>query len=61
MRAPPPLHGRLSLWHPRSFAGNDYNHWLTEYEKDVEKKHMLAMHMFTISPVLWFTLISTQA
>jgi len=49
----------------RSFAGNEYNHWLTEYEKDVKRNHMLVVHMFTILPgtailnkskVLWFTL-----
>jgi len=34
----------------RSFAGNEYNHWLTEYEKDVKRKHMLVVHTFTILP-----------
>jgi len=34
----------------RSFAGNEYNHWLTEYEKDVKRNHMLVVHMFTILP-----------
>ncbi|PAN24701.1 hypothetical protein GQ55_4G259600 [Panicum hallii var. hallii] len=47
--------------HVRSFAGNGYNHWLTEYEKDVERNYMLAVHIFTILPVLWFTLISAMS
>ncbi|KAG2642112.1 hypothetical protein PVAP13_2KG257600 [Panicum virgatum] len=28
----------------RSFAGNEYNHWLIEYEKDVKRNHMLVVH-----------------
>jgi len=42
----------------RSFAGNEYNHWLTEYEKDVKRNHMLVVHTSILnkSKVLWFTL-----